>query len=220
MIDANGNRAEMTWDGFDRQKRWIFPSPTAAGVANQADYEEYGYDLVGNRTSLRKRDSTTITYSYDGTNRLTVKNVPASATGAAGYSVYYGYDVQGLQTYARFGSASGAGISTAYDGFGRVTTTTTTMDGTGRTNNYQYDALGNRTRLSTSSGYVMNWTYDATGAMTAMLDGNNERLALLTYDNAFRRQGLTLTSSGASSAVGISRCAGRRRPRSGRPARG
>ena len=39
VIDANGNRAEMTWDGFDRQKSWIFPSPTAAGAANQTDYE-------------------------------------------------------------------------------------------------------------------------------------------------------------------------------------
>ncbi|HYD37933.1 MAG TPA: hypothetical protein VEA60_09990, partial [Allosphingosinicella sp.] len=33
VTDANGNRAEMTWDGHDRQKRWIFPSNTP-GVAN------------------------------------------------------------------------------------------------------------------------------------------------------------------------------------------
>jgi len=31
VIDANGNRAEMTWDGHDRQARWIFPSPTSVG---------------------------------------------------------------------------------------------------------------------------------------------------------------------------------------------
>jgi len=201
VIDANNNRAELTWDGFDRQKRWIFPSPTTAGVANQADYEEYLYDALGNRTSLRKRDGVTLTYAYDGMNRLTQKNVPTSVSGGAGYSVYYGYEVRGLQTFARFGSASGPGISTGYDGFGRIASTTTTMDGTARTNSYQYDALGNRTRLSTSSGYVMNWTYDATGAMTAMLDGNNERLALIGYDAAGRRQALTLTSAGASSAA-------------------
>jgi YD repeat-containing protein len=94
VIDANNNRAELTWDGFDRQRRWIFPSPTTAGVANQADYEEYGYDAIGNRTTLRKRDGVTLTYAYDGMNRLTLKAVPASATGAAGYSVYYGYEVR------------------------------------------------------------------------------------------------------------------------------
>jgi RHS repeat-associated protein len=141
-----------------------------------------------------------LTYAYDGMNRLTLKTVPASASGAAGYGVYYNYDVNGLQTYARFGSASGPGISTSYDGFGRVTSSSTTMDGTARTNSYQYDALGDRTRLSTSSGYVMNWTYDAGGAMTALIDGNNERLALIGYDAAGRRQSLTLTSAGASTA--------------------
>ncbi|MBV8685925.1 MAG: RHS repeat protein, partial [Alphaproteobacteria bacterium] len=83
VTDANGNRAEMTWDGLDRQRRWIFPSNTP-GYANQADYEEYGYDAVGNRTSLRKRDGATLTYQYDNLNRVTLKTVPASASGAAG----------------------------------------------------------------------------------------------------------------------------------------
>ncbi|MBV8687557.1 MAG: RHS repeat protein, partial [Alphaproteobacteria bacterium] len=83
VTDANGNRAEMTWDGLDRQRRWIFPSNTP-GSANPADYEEYGYDAVGNRTSLRKRDGATLTYQYDNLNRVTLKTVPASASGAAG----------------------------------------------------------------------------------------------------------------------------------------
>jgi len=103
VTDANGNRAEMTFDGYDRQRRWIFPSKTAAGVANQSDYEEYGYDLVGNRISLRKRDGTTLTFQYDALNRMILKSVPASASGAPGYSVFYAYDARGLQTDARFG---------------------------------------------------------------------------------------------------------------------
>src|SRR3954463_5222019 len=121
-IDADRNRAEMTYDGFDRQRRWIFPSPTPpapgqAGVANPADYEEYGYDAVGNRTSLRKRDGVTLTYAYDDLDRLRIKTAPASASGAAGYSVFYGYDVRGLQSWARFGSDTGPGIANSYDGF-------------------------------------------------------------------------------------------------------
>ncbi|HYW17657.1 MAG TPA: hypothetical protein VE891_16070, partial [Allosphingosinicella sp.] len=31
VTDANGNKASMTYDGLDRQKRWIFPSTTAPG---------------------------------------------------------------------------------------------------------------------------------------------------------------------------------------------
>jgi YD repeat-containing protein len=78
MVDANGNRAQMRFDGLGRQDRWIFPSPVrpasfdgstqaaalaSAGAANAADYEEYGYDPVGNRTSLRKRDGSTLAFS-------------------------------------------------------------------------------------------------------------------------------------------------------------
>jgi RHS repeat-associated protein len=198
VIDANGNRAELTWDGLDRQQRWTFPSGTAVGAANPADYEEYSYDAAGNRASFRKRDGVTLTYSYDAMNRLTQKNVPASTTGAVGYSVWYGYDVRGLQTYARFGSASGPGISTAYDGFGRVTSTTTTMDGTARTISSQYDAAGNRTYVGATTGYAMNFSFDAAANMTSIYDGNNETVVRFDYDTGGRRQMLTLGAGGSS----------------------
>jgi RHS repeat-associated protein len=201
VIDANNNRAELTWDGFDRQRRWIFPSPTTAGVANQSDYEEYGYDLIGNRTSLRKRDGATLTYAYDGMNRLTLKTVPASATGAAGYSVFYNYDVRGLQTYARFGSASGLGITTAYDGFGRITSSSTNMDGTTRTLSYGYDAHGNAISLSSSAGPVVQRQFDAADRMSS-IQWAGYSIATFAYDSAGRRSSLGLgigsTSSSAS----------------------
>jgi RHS repeat-associated protein len=197
VTDANGNRAEMIFDGFDRQRRWIFPSNTP-GVANQGDYEEYGYDAAGNRTSLRKRDGVTLTYLYDDLDRLRMKTVPASATGAAGYSVYYGYDVNGLQTWARFGSDAGAGITNAYDGFGRQTSTTTTMDGTARTISSQYDLGSRRTHVGATTGYAMNFSYDAAGNMTSLYDGNNETIVQFGYDPAGRRQTLALGPGGSS----------------------
>ena len=60
VTDANANRADLRYDGHDRQVRWVFPSPTTAGAVNENDYEAYAYDSNGNRTSLRKRDGTTI----------------------------------------------------------------------------------------------------------------------------------------------------------------
>ena len=51
VTDANGNKAELRYDGHDRQMRWVFPSKTSAGALNEADYEAYGYDAAGNRTS-------------------------------------------------------------------------------------------------------------------------------------------------------------------------
>src|SRR5690606_10643112 len=52
LTDARGYTASMAYDGHDRQVKWNFPSPTTTGVASTTDYEEYGYDANGNRTSL------------------------------------------------------------------------------------------------------------------------------------------------------------------------
>lgn len=160
--DAGGNLASMTYDGFDRQNRWNFPSKTAVNTVSTTDYEEYGYDPNGNRTSLRKRDGSVITYQYDALNRNTVKVVPERSSLAATHTrdVYYGYDLRRLQTYARFDSASGEGIATVYDGFGRMQSSTITMDGAARTLGYQYDKNGNRLRVTHPDGNYFTSTFD------------------------------------------------------------
>jgi RHS repeat-associated protein len=195
VIDANRNRAKLTYDGHGRQARWIFPSatppqPGQAGVENPADYEEYGYDLNGNRTTLRKRDGVTIAYAYDALNRVTQKNVPASAAGAPGYSVFTGYDNRGLELYARFGSASGVGITNSYDNAGRLASTSTNMDGTPKTISHAYDGDGNRSSISISSGYYLGFFYDGLDRMTAIRQSDGTTVASLAYDPAGRRSGL------------------------------
>ena len=160
--DANGNLATMTYDGHDRQTRWTFPSKTTAGQVNTADYEEYGYDANGNRTSLRKRDGSVLAYQYDNLNRITVKIVPERAGLAATHTrdVYYGYDLRGLQLYARFDSASGEGVGSSYDGFGRLSSSSQTMDGVTRSLSYLYNKNGNRTRVTHSDGNWFGYDYD------------------------------------------------------------
>lgn len=163
LTDANGNKASMTYDGFDRQVLWNFPSPSTPGQVSTTDYEAYTYDANGNRLSLRKRDGQVINYSYDALNRLTVKDIP----GGTSTDVYYGYDLQGRELYARFGSASGQGITNAYDALGRLTSTTSDMGGTARTLSYQYDADGNRTRITHPDGVYFAYSYDGLDRMTA-----------------------------------------------------
>ncbi|MES2452496.1 MAG: RHS repeat-associated core domain-containing protein [Pseudomonadota bacterium] len=170
VSDANGNKAAYSYDGFDRRTIWAFPSTTTPGVASTTDFEQYDYDANGNRTSLRKRDGRLLTYTYDALNRMTVKAVNGACV--AGYActtppvsavrnVYYSYDLRGLQTSARFDSASGTdAVFNAYDGFGRLATSTTTMAGYTRTLGYQYDANGNRTRITHPDGTYFDTTYD------------------------------------------------------------
>jgi RHS repeat-associated protein len=189
VTDADGNFATMAYDGLDRQANWVFPSPTTRGQVNAADFEAYGYDANGNRTSLKKRDNTTITYAYDALNRVTVKTVPASATGAAGYSVYQGYDNRGLLLYARFGSTTGLGITDTYDNVGRLTSSSTNMDGNSWTFASTYDADGNRTQLRGDQGYLATYDYDGLDRMSdAVMSGMT--LASFTYDLLGRRSGL------------------------------
>jgi RHS repeat-associated protein len=168
ITDANSTRAEYQFDSQGRLFRWYFPSKVTANVASTTDFEEYGYDANGNRTSLRKRDGAVITYQYDALNRQTVKTVPISASQAAadptggttGYTVVYGYDLRGLQLYARFGSITGPGVTNAYDNAGRQTSSNTNMDGTSRSVNWLYDANGNRSRVQHPDGAYFDVAYD------------------------------------------------------------
>ncbi|HEY1605144.1 MAG TPA: RHS repeat-associated core domain-containing protein [Allosphingosinicella sp.] len=202
VTDADGNLATMAYDGQDREIQWTFPSPTTHGSTNSADFEAYGYDPDGNRTSLRKRDGTTITYQYDLLNRLTVKTVPVSATGVAGYTVYQGYDNRGLLLYARFSSTSGLGITNVYDNAGRLTSFASNMDGTSRTFAATYDADGNRLTLSGTS-YWAGFDYDGLDRMSAVHDTSltTPAIATIAYDQIGRRLSLGQGPGAANSST-------------------
>ena len=162
--DANGNVASYEYDSLNRLKRWNFPSPGSAGATNTSDYEEYGYDLNGNRTSWRRRNGNTLSFTYDALNRVSLKSAPANGSVPA-ESVYYSYDNRGLQLYARFGSASGQGVDTSYDSAGRLSASTSTMGGFSRTLSYQYDLNGNRTGFVHPDGTLLTYTYDGLDRM-------------------------------------------------------
>lgn len=179
VTDANSNKSEMSYDGFDRQSTWTFPSKTTAGQVDTSDYEQYGYDADNNRTSLRKRDGQTITYTYDNLNRVTLKNEPSGTS-----DVYYGYNARGEQLYARFGSATGTGITDVYDGFGRLTSTTTNQEGVNWTISHLFDADGDRTRVTHPDGTYFTYAYDGLDRLTAIKENGSTTIASMTYDSA------------------------------------
>jgi len=202
--DANNNLTTFEYDGFDRLQKQRFPvAVTGASQSSTTDYEQYGYDPVGNRTSLRKRDGRTITYAYDSLNRVWVKTVPVSASGAAGYSVHYGYDLRGLQLYARFGSAWGAGVTNTYDGFGRLRLSSTNLGGITRNVVSDYDAHGNRTRITHPDGAFFEYAYDATDRLLHLSEnGPSATLASVHYDALGRRSLIARDTVGARTTFG------------------
>ena len=176
VADAKGNRTEMNYYGFGLNKKTIYPHKTTVGAVDTTDYEEFTYDLNGNTTSHRKRSGATITFTYDNLNQMLVKNLPGSEL-----DVYYSYDLQGLQTSARFSSHSGFGVINAYDGFGQVTTQTSTMGGNSRALSFQYDANGNRTQMTYPSG---------AGSSSASTASNKSKVVNFTYDRLDRMTGV------------------------------
>lgn len=186
VTDADGNKAQYEYDGFDRLAKWDFPSKTSPGSVNTADYEQYGYDANDNRTSLRKRDGQMINYSFDALNRMTLKDDPGTAN-----DVYYGYDFRGLQLYARFVSATGLGITETYDNAGRKLSTTNNLFAT-RTIGYQWDADGNRIRRTDPDGTYFITDYDGLDRPTATHEnGAAASLFTFAYDQLGRRSSIT-----------------------------
>lgn len=212
VVDANGNKAEYVYDGHDRLTQWRFPSDGAppsgfnpasfvtalesAGVVSSGDYEKYKYDANGNRVSLRKRDAREFIYNYDNLNRLTSKIVPdaciqgyvcTQVSPGATRDVYYSYDARGLQTSARFDGVTGAdAVISGYDGFGRLISSTTTM-GSGaisRTLSYQYDADGNRTRVTHPDGNHVDYNHDGLGRIYYVNMNGDVPLFRPAYDAA------------------------------------
>lgn len=169
VTDANGGTASYAYDALDRQSRWYFPSKAQAGVPSSSDYEEYGYDENGNRTTLKKRDGRILTFNYDVLNRVTSKIVPdgcapiqvgSCTPSTATRDVYFGYDNRGLQLYARFDSSSGEGIATAYDNMGRPTSSTSTMGSVTRTISYSWDGNSSRSRVTHPDSFYVNYYRD------------------------------------------------------------
>ncbi len=194
LTDADGNKAQFVYDGFDRLLEWHFADKSTAGSVSGSDYEAYGYDLNDNRTSLRKRDGSTIGYTYDALNRIAQKTLPS------GPSVFYDYDLQGHQLYARFGSAAGSGITNTYDGLGRLLTTTTNQSGTARTVGHQYDPAGNRTLITHSDGTSFTYGYDELSRLTSIKENGSTTIVSVGYNNIGEMT--TVTRGSASTTLG------------------
>lgn len=204
--DANANRSVYVYDGHDRTCRLFFPLPAVGAQAASApagtltcatattstnDFEQYGYDANGNRTSLRLRSGETIAYTYDNLNRLLRQNLPGSAS-----DIFYAYDLLGRRLSTRYASTSGQGVVYTYDSLGRVLTETAY----GRALAYQYDASGNRTRITWPDTNYVQYTYDTLNRVQQVRENGATsgagRLAVYAYD-AFGRRGTMTRGNGA-----------------------
>lgn len=184
--DAKNNVTTQEYDGFDRLVKRRYPSPSVAGTSSTTDYEQYTYDNNGNMLTYRKRSGATITNDYDNLNRLTDRVYPAPN---AADSVKYGYDLRGLRTLAKFSDNSHS-VVYDWDNAGRMVST---VSG-GKMLSYQYDAAGNRTRITWPevTPFYVSLSYDAQNRPTQIKENGSTNLATYLYDDLSRRAKVTL----------------------------
>lgn len=163
LTDANGNTSVFEYDGFGRLKKLRYPAaPRGSGQASTTDYEEYGYDANGNRTSFRKRDGQVIVYTYDAMNRMTVQDLP----GTTADDVYYKYLENGRRVEGRLGSATAASANVMrFDEAGRLREDLTEMSAGNYGYRAYYDVEGNR--VGADFGFEgVGFTYDLANRLT------------------------------------------------------
>ena len=212
QVDANCNKTELRYDAYSRLEKMVYPStaglssgqtcsapstpntlPSNAGLVNESDYVQFGYDLNGNKTFERKRNGSQIYFTFDNNNRMILKDYVNTSMS----DIAYNYDLRGLQLSARFGSDAGLGITTAYDGFGNVVSSTNTLLSPSKTLSFQYDKNNNRTQVTHPDGLPFTYSFDglnrAIGVADSAVAANT--MLVVNYQNNGRRQSLVRTAN-------------------------
>jgi RHS repeat-associated protein len=218
LKDADNNLTTYSYDGFDRLVKTQYPNTNqGSGTSSTTDYEQLTYDASSNVVSRRLRDTTSIGYTYDNLDRLTLKNLPGSEL-----DVTYGYDNLGRLTSA---SQTGNSLSFTYDALSRNLTqvgpqgtvasaydlaghrTQITYPGTGLYVNYDYLVTGNILKIrengaTTGVGVLATYAYDNLGNLGSLTYGNG---VVQTYglDAISRLTSLTTDVSGTTNDLTI-----------------
>ncbi|MFD4948868.1 DUF6531 domain-containing protein [Streptomyces sp. NPDC058409] len=153
--DAAGAKTTYTYDVAGRMATMTTPRGNIDG-ANAAAYTwKYGYDKVGNQTTVTDPTDKTTKTDYDAENR------PVKVTDPLGHFTQTSYDGEG-------------NVLTTTDELSKVTTNT--YDDNGRLSSvedrgskpfsYGYDADGNLTSETTPLGFKTTYGYDDNGRLT------------------------------------------------------
>ena len=193
LKDAESNLTTFEYDGFDRLSKTRFPVTTkGANSSSTTDFQQLTYDANSNVTSRRLRDTTSIVFTFDNLNRVTLKNLPGSEP-----DVTYGYDNLDRLTSA---SQTGNSLAFTYDALSRKLTEV----GPQGTATSEWDLAGRRTKLTyPGSGLFVNTDYLVTGEVMAIRENGATSgvgvLAAYSYNNLGNRLAVTF-GNGASQA--------------------
>ena len=165
FTDDAGNATAFAYDSHNNQTGTTYPDGST---------EQYTYDSHGNITSWTNRRGHTIIYAYNA------QNLPTSKTYASGAQVSYTYDSHYNLSSV---TASNGTTSFTYDSADRLT-------GVGYPNGksiqYAYNSSGQRASMTDSTGFKVNYSYDAAGRLSKLANGSGALIVTYTYDTKSR----------------------------------
>ena len=186
IADGDTHLTTYVYDRFDRIYQIQFPNASGGG-SSSSDYEQYGYDAGSNTTSDRRRDGSSIAYTFDALNRVT--QATPSSNGSA---VAYTYDNLGRRLTS---ADSNQTLTFTYDQLSRNLSQTSPLG----TVNYQYDLSSRRTRVTWPDGFYVTYAYDNADDLTTLSQNGSTTLATYSYDDLARQTGMA--RDGGSSAT-------------------
>lgn len=195
QTDANGNLTKFKYDpDYKRLQRMTYPSLITKSQVNDYDYVEFSdYDANGNARTERKRNNTTINYTFDNNNRVTLKHYVNSAKQK---DIYYDYDLRGLQLSARFGVAATADrTQQKYDGFGNLRGDIVVMGSVTRSVYSRFDDNNNRVRVDHPDGLYFTYNFDGLNRFKGLLETSGTAMLAITYNNDGHRRQLNRRSN-------------------------
>ncbi len=155
-VDLSNGTTQTTEYGYDSLNR-------LQSVTDAEGTTSYGYDAVGNRTSVSYPNGSSEIYQYDTLNRLTRKE---TYDGTGALVAAYDYTLNAVGRRTQIDEADGRVTHYGYDDLYRLTSEQISDSQNGDyTASYQYDGVGNRT-YSTVNGVQTAYSYDANDRLT------------------------------------------------------
>lgn len=188
--DSNGNRTQVQVvqvGGVSTTTDYTFDSLNRlVGVTTAEGITSYGYDAVGNRTSISYPNGSSQLYTYDDLNRLVQLR---TFDGSGALVEQYDYSLHATGRRTAIDELDGRATAYTYDDVYRLTSEVITDVVAGDYSaSFSFDAVGNRL-TQTVNGVLTEYTYDdndrllSAGVNTYTYDANgNTLVAVLDGD--------------------------------------
>jgi RHS repeat-associated protein len=155
--DGQGDTWTYTYDGFG--DLMSSQGPKYMQVATL-----YSYDKNSNLTQKTDARAIVANYTYDALNRLLTITYPASST----ENVTNSYDQTGhgfgIGRLTSVTDAAGT-LSRSYEEHGNITIDSRVVTGVTLATNYQYDSVGNLSKITYHSGMAQSYGFDTAGRL-------------------------------------------------------